>query len=153
MAAPCSQWIACSPVRSGIVAGRSTRSLACMYILDTARIATFIGLAAVTSIVCVQLYFELAHCKGGDPLAKIIVGAIVLAPTVLFTFISWPRAAVVSGVVTVVPVIWAYRIECVLPYSGGGASMAFVPVMMFAVPAAFVVGMIVELAVRKRHAG
>lgn len=28
MAAPCSQWIACSPVRKRIVAGRSTRSLA-----------------------------------------------------------------------------------------------------------------------------
>ncbi len=27
MAAPCSQWIACSPVRNGIVAGRSTQSL------------------------------------------------------------------------------------------------------------------------------
>ena len=27
MAAPCSQWIACSPVRKAIVAGRSTRSL------------------------------------------------------------------------------------------------------------------------------
>jgi NTF2 fold immunity protein len=27
VAAPCSQWIACSPVRNGIVPGRSTRSL------------------------------------------------------------------------------------------------------------------------------
>jgi SUKH-4 immunity protein len=30
VAAPCSQWIACSPVRKRIVAGRSTRSLAVM---------------------------------------------------------------------------------------------------------------------------
>jgi hypothetical protein len=30
VAAPCSQWIACSPVRSGIVAGRSTQSLGIM---------------------------------------------------------------------------------------------------------------------------
>jgi Family of unknown function (DUF6386) len=44
VAAPCSQWIACSPVRKRIVQGRSTRSLAIMKTrvsTDTATIVLF----------------------------------------------------------------------------------------------------------------
>jgi hypothetical protein len=44
VAAPCSLWIACAPVRKRIVAGRSTRSLGVMQ-----RVAIIVGALAVSS--------------------------------------------------------------------------------------------------------
>jgi hypothetical protein len=132
-----------------LVGRRSFPSLACMYSAKSARIATRVAFATMGAVLFTHLYFAMFKCQSATLTGTFILAAIVLSPAILYTAISWPWGAVAACLVVVGPVIWAYRAECVLPYAGGGAAMAFVPVLMFAVPGAFILGGFVEHAARE----
>jgi hypothetical protein len=75
VAAPCSQWIACSPVRSGIVAGRSTRSLAVSGQLGTTRrVLNIVALLGLLGIGYCTYMFGTAQSRMRDICAQMRPG-------------------------------------------------------------------------------
>ena len=114
--------------------------------------------AGVAILLAIHVYFETAHCKHSsletaEYLAiEAVMVLITVGPSLVMALVKFHWASLVTTIPIAAGMIWAYRIECVLPYSGGGAAMAFVPVIMFIVPASCVVGLIVQLGMRKRHA-
>lgn len=108
--------------------------------------------ASIAAAVCVAFFFEFAYC-GGRVLAAILVGGMLALPAWIFLVTKHEWGAVPASAAMIVPAVWAYRVECVLPPSGGGAAMAFVVVLLYGFPSALILGAIVAKATRSRHAG
>src|SRR5688500_14975188 len=100
------------------------------------------ALVSIAAAIGVALFFEFVHC-GGRMLSAIMVASTLAFPAVIFLIAKYEWGAVPASAAMIVPAIWAYRIECVLPPTGGGAAMAFVAVVMYGFPAAMILGFIV----------
>ncbi len=66
MAAPCSQWIACSPVWNGTVAGRSTRSLDVNYDMEAVRATPIVNAFLIISVTLGVLLLLGAASMGAE---------------------------------------------------------------------------------------
>jgi hypothetical protein len=132
----------------GVVPGRSTQSLACM----TRGAGKSVAIGCFAFATAVAFYYEFAHCEKRLWAASVIAITLI-APGLLFFVLSRNVGAAVACVPMVITAIWAYRVECVLPYTGGGAAMAFVVVFLYGAPAALILGGIAEHVIGKRHAG
>jgi hypothetical protein len=110
------------------------------------------ALASIAAAIGVAFYFEFAYC-GGRIFPAIAIGASLGFPGALFYLTSYEWGAIPASAAMIVPAIWAYRIECVLPPAGGGAPMAFLAVVMYGLPVALVLGGLVGHATRNGHAG
>jgi uncharacterized protein YybS (DUF2232 family) len=82
-----------------------------------------------------------------------LVGLAFIAIPMLSAIISLvlpnPLRAVGASAFVVPWLVWAYVIDCVLPYSGGGASMSYVTVVILGTPCA-ILGAFVAAPVAKR---
>ncbi|GIK24549.1 MAG: hypothetical protein K8F32_04300 [Rhodocyclaceae bacterium] len=101
-----------------------------------------VALIVIAATLVQQLAFALlgTSCAAGS---QFEIGLICLVPALAFVLTKAPVAATVACVVLWPFLLWANSIECITPYQGGGAAMAYVPVLMFGVPLSALVGLFV----------
>ena len=105
-------------------------------------------LLPIAVVFAVQIVYALFVCDV-NVLALMAVTGVLLIPAFL-----WLRVSSVGGVlgacVGLLPwLVWANHIECVAPYRGGGASMAYVAVFFWGVPSSLLCGFLLALLQRK----
>lgn len=96
-----------------------------------------IGITAIASILLLQAFIGFG-CYGQD-LLMFITGiawflAIPLLPAVLSLLRANPLGAVGACLLIAPWMLFAYYIDCVKPYAGGGASLAYVAVLLYGTP-------------------
>lgn len=101
--------------------------------------ARYLGIAAIAGILLLQAWIGFG-CYGQD-FAMFITGiawflAIPLLPAVLSLLRMNPLGAVGACLLIAPWMLFAYYIDCVKPYAGGGASLAYVTVLLFGTPCA-----------------
>jgi hypothetical protein len=106
----------------------------------------------MVAAIGVALFCEFAYC-GGEILRAMVVAVAVVIPGALVYLARYYWGTPVACAAMIVPAIWAYRVECVLPYAGGGAAMAFVALPLYGAPVALVLGGMVGYVFRSKHAG
>jgi hypothetical protein len=105
----------------------------------TRRRALTFGIAAIASILLLQALIGFG-CYRQD-LAMFITGilwflAIPLLPAVLSLFRRNPLGAVGACLMIAPWMLFAWYTDCVRPYTGGGASLAYVAVILYGTPGA-----------------
>jgi hypothetical protein len=96
-----------------------------------------ISLLCIAAVFAVQSAFSLVYCHQ-SLWALWPVTAACVALSAVFLLAGRPNAAT-AGALTLLPfLIWANYQECVKPYAGGGAAMAYVVVFLYGVPASLV---------------
>jgi uncharacterized protein YybS (DUF2232 family) len=102
-------------------------------------------------VVVIQVFSSVACYK--HDLEGMLVGmafiAIPMLPAIISLALPNPLRAVGASVVFAPWLVWAYVIDCVLPYSGDGASMSYVAVVIWGTPCA-VLGALVTVPIAKR---
>jgi len=92
-----------------------------------------IGLLCIAAVFAEQSFFSLVYCRQ-SLWALWPVAAACVGPAAAFLLAARPNAAA-AGALTLLPfLIWANYQECVKPYTGGGAAMAYVVVFLFGIP-------------------
>jgi hypothetical protein len=105
-----------------------------------------VGLVVVIGVLVQQFAFALFSQSCGI-FSMLLVGGIVLIPTAAFLISRTPLASVAACIALMPFLVWANNSECIQPYSGGGASMAYVVVFLFGIPASVIAGGLVCAAV------
>jgi hypothetical protein len=100
--------------------------------------ACYLGIAAIAGVL-LQAWIGFS-CYGQD-LVMFIMGiawflAISLLPAVLSLLRANPLGAVGACLLIVPWMLFAYYIDCIKPYAGGGASLAYVTVLLYGTPGA-----------------
>ena len=111
-----------------------------------------IGIAAIASILLLQAFIGFG-CYRQD-LAMFIAGiawflAIPLLPAVLSLLRANPLGAVGACLLIAPWMVFAWYIDCVKPYAGGGASLAYVTVLLYGTPGAIVGALVTPWLCRK----
>jgi hypothetical protein len=107
------------------------------------------GLLALGICFLVQSAYEYFFC-GGGLLGFWRITAIVLIPPALFILWPNPAAAPAAALTVLLFCLWANSMECV-PYTGGGAAMAYVLVFVYGWPASIFVGVLAGMSWRSRQ--
>lgn len=99
--------------------------------------ARHIGLAAIVGILLLQALIGFGCYK--QDIAMFITGiawflAIPLLPAALSLLRQNPLGAVGACLLIAPWMLFAYYIDCVKPYAGGGASLAYVAVLLYGTP-------------------
>ena len=145
MAAPCSQWIACSPVRKSAVPGRSTRSLDMRREILRSLVFAATGAAAVTSFQIALLVtrggigrIAWNHHATVEALIVAVVAAILSAGALIGFGCARHskgsvREAAILGGVAAIPIVLAggATTEFLGPYGAAGAAIALSAVFAF----------------------
>lgn len=105
----------------------------------TRRHAVLIGCATIAGILLLQAFIGFG-CYGQD-IGMFITGivwflAIPLLPAVLSLLRTNPLGAVGACLLVAPWMLFAYYIDCIKPYMGGGASLAYVAVLLYGTPGA-----------------
>jgi|GEM_PF-1343848 len=104
-----------------------------------------ISLLCLGAVFAEQSVFSLVYC-GQSLWALWPVAAACVALPAAFLLAARPSAAS-AGALTLLPfLIWANYQECIKPYAGGGAAMAYVVVFLFGVPASLVAALVFAVA-------
>jgi hypothetical protein len=99
------------------------------------------ALALLATALLVQAAFgALSSSCHVSPLLE--VGAICLIPAAVFMLTKFPASSAAASAALIPFLLWANYHECVRPYSGGGAAMAYVVVFLFGIPISLVAGVI-----------
>jgi hypothetical protein len=113
--------------------------------------AVLAGAASIGIVVVIQVFSSVACYK--HDLEGMLVGmafiAIPMLPGIISLVLPNPLRAVGASVVFAPWLVWACVIDCVLSYSGGGASMSYVAVVILGTPCA-ILGAFVAAPVAKR---
>ncbi len=109
------------------------------------------GIAGVAGLFALQSVDEALFCGGGLFGFWEVTLALAVAPLILLV-VSGSRPALCACAVLVPFILLANLAECA-PSRGGGAAMGYVPVFLFGVPLALLVGGGIALAgiVRRRR--
>ena len=103
--------------------------------------ATASGILAIATVILVQAFNSVA-CYNHTFTDFIVVlawfVAIPLVPAFIALATANPLRAVASSAFFVPWLIFAYVVDCVMPYTGGGASMIYVAVLLWGTPSAIV---------------
>lgn len=100
-------------------------------------------LLSIVAIFCMQAWYVAYPCTD-SPLAVFIVTAVLLLPAFV-SLASQKHAAAFGACLGLAPwVLWAKYVECVAPYTGGGAAMAYVAVFLWGFPCSIVFAVIVQ---------
>jgi hypothetical protein len=96
---------------------------------------------AFAGVFALQAYFAAAHCHA-SVLALWEATAISLLPAIVFV----PFRRYLSSVVAIITItaffLWANYQECIKPYAGGGAAMAYLVVFLYGIPLSLVAGLL-----------
>lgn len=113
--------------------------------------AALVGAASIGIVAVIQVFSSVACYK--HDLEGMLVGlafiAIPMLPAIISLVLPNPLRAVGASAFVVPWLVWAYVIDCVLPYSGGGASMSYVAVVILGTPCA-ILGAFIAAPVAKR---
>ena len=114
--------------------------------------ALYIGISAIAGILLLQAFIGFG-CYGQD-LVMFITGiawflAIPLLPAVLSLLRVNPLGAVGACLLVAPWMLFAYYIDCVKPYAGGGASLAYVAVLLYGTPGAILGALITPWLTKK----
>ena len=91
------------------------------------------GLIAIGLFYLLQTAYATFAC-GGNVLGMWVATTIALVPAFVAVALG-STAATIGACVGQLPfVLWANYVECVVPYTGGGAAMAYVVVFLFGMP-------------------
>lgn len=100
----------------------------------TRRRAVLLGLAAIALTLAMQA-FNSVSCYGHALSEFLLVVGVFLALPLLPALLSLPTAnplRAVGACVGLAPwLVFAYYVDCVRPYAGGGASMVYVAVLLW----------------------
>lgn len=101
-------------------------------------------MAAIGLAVAVQLFNDFACYQKSllESLMWLWFPLIPLTPAVLFLQSANPLRAVTAALVVIPFYALAYYTDCVLPYTGGGASMVYVIVLFYGLPTALATGLL-----------
>lgn len=118
----------------------------------TRKRALYIGISAIAGILLLQAFIGFG-CYGQD-LIMFITGiawflAIPLLPAVLSLLRANPLGAVGACLLVAPWMLFAYYIDCVKPYAGGGASLAYVAVLLYGTPGAILGALITPWLTKK----
>lgn len=97
-----------------------------------------IGLAAIVLVVALQTFNSVA-CYRHDLVTwavSLLFVAVPMLPALLALLSPQPLRAVGASLLFAPWLVYAYYIDCVKPYAGGGASMIYVAVVMYGLPSA-----------------
>ena len=98
----------------------------------------------------VQTYDAVVHCHS-SPLGLWALATIALVPAFGF-LVAGRHLASVAATAAIIPFfVSANYQECVKPYEGGGAAVAYVLVFLFGMPLSLGVGLFTILAARVGH--
>ena len=75
--------------------------------------------------------------------------ALPLVPALVSLLTTNPLRAVVSAIFFAPWLVFAYVTDCFIPYTGGGASMVYVAVILFGLPSALIGACLGGLVTRK----
>jgi hypothetical protein len=99
----------------------------------------FWAYGAIALVLAFQVYFSVEYCNSGI-FGLFVPTLIVLAPAIGFSFTRNPYRTV-GACLGILPFLyWANLAECVRPYPGGGAAMAYVAVFLFGIPVSVLMG-------------
>jgi hypothetical protein len=102
-------------------------------------------------VVVIQVFNSVACYK--HDLEGMLVGmafiAIPMLPAIISLALPNPLRAVGASAFFAPWLVWAYVIDCVFPYSGGGASMTYVAVVIWGTPCA-ILGAFIAAPMAKR---
>jgi hypothetical protein len=107
--------------------------------------AIFLGVSAIFCVIAVQAFSSFT-CYGHDFLTFLGVLTFVAGPLIpagISLTTANPLRAIGACLLFVPWLFFAYYTDCVLPYSGGGASMIYVVVLLWGTPSA-VIGALVS---------
>jgi hypothetical protein len=102
--------------------------------------ATRIGLASVLGVIVLQL-FNSFTCYGHtieQALTGVAFIAVPMVPAIVSLALPNPLRAVGASAAFAPWLVLAYVTDCVVPYTGGGASMIYVAVVLWGTPCAIV---------------
>lgn len=104
------------------------------------RHARTLGLTSIVLALGVQLFNDLACYEREffEALSTLWFPAIPLVPALIALGSGNPLRAVGGSLVAIGFYLLAFYTDCVVPYSGGGASMVYVAVVMYGFPLAVV---------------
>jgi hypothetical protein len=114
--------------------------------------ARYIGIAAIAGILLLQAWIGFG-CYGQD-LVMFVTGiawflAIPLLPAALSLLRQNPLGAVGACLLIAPWMLFAYYIDCVKPYAGGGASLAYVTVLLYGTPGAILGALVAPWLTRR----
>jgi len=113
--------------------------------------AVLVGAASIGIVAVIQVFRSVA-CDKQD-LAGVLAGlafiAIPMLPAIISLALPNPLRAVGASAFFAPWLVLAYVSDCVLPYSGGGASMSYVAVVIVGTPCA-IFGVFVAAPVARR---
>jgi hypothetical protein len=113
--------------------------------------AARVGAASIGIVVVIQVFNSVACYK--HDLEGMLVGmafiAIPMLPAIISLALPNPLRAVGASAFFAPWLVWAYVIDCVFPYSGGGASMTYVAVVIWGTPCA-ILGAFIAAPMAKR---
>jgi hypothetical protein len=103
--------------------------------------AIFSGIAAIFGVIGVQAFNSFA-CYGHDLLSFLTVLGIFLVvpllPAIISLLTANPLRAIGACVLFAPWLVLAYYTDCVRPYTGGGASMIYVAVVLWGTPSSII---------------
>ena len=111
-----------------------------MVILVSRKQAWGLGVGSIVVALGVQLFNDIACYERGlfEALSTLWFPAIPLVPALIALGSGNPLRAVGGSLVVIGFYLLAFYTDCVVPYSGGGASMVYVAVVMYGFPLAVV---------------
>ena len=111
-----------------------------------------IGIAAIVGILLLQAFISFS-CYEHDLLDYLLAVGLFLLPPLLPALLSLLRAnplGAVGACALLAPwLIYAYYFDCIRPYSGGGASMIYIAVLLYGTPCAILGALITPWLAKK----
>lgn len=102
----------------------------------TRRHARTLGAAAILVVAAMQA-FNSFFCYRNDLwtyLGGLVFIAVPMAPALIALFTKNPLRSVGGALLFAPWLVFAYCVDCMRPYSGGGASMVYIAVLMGGLP-------------------
>ena len=102
--------------------------------------AIVLGLVSITGVALLETFNSLACYKHdfGHFLSAMLFIGIPMLPALVSLATGNPLRAVGASVFFAPWLVFAYYVDCIVPYQGGGASMVYVGVILWGFPSAAV---------------
>jgi hypothetical protein len=114
--------------------------------------AVLIGAAAILVVLLLQGFNSFACYKHSFSIYLSVVGSFLLAPLLpAVVALFFPNALRAVGACALLApwLLLAYFVDCVRPYSGGGASMIYIAVLLWGTPSAIIGALITGPIMRR----
>lgn len=117
------------------------------------KVQTLLAFGLLFSFYLMQFGYAILACGGPSKIGGMwIITTILIVPSIVALLFRRPMGAIGACLTTLIAAIWANYHDCIAPYAEGynakgGAAMAYIPVLLFALPAALMVGLLTEFII------